>query len=150
MENIGIKWRDKEGKVVVDMPVAAAFICTEYPGSFQVKLVSVEHKSTQDHGDERVPGTGLTIVIEGGKVEISNKSILQHLMTSSAFVDGTIRIDPEDPTGFWTMQGVLTPETKQVLIAPQNVRNPHWEDLKKIGSMKAPEEATVKLVLDKA
>ena len=150
MENIGKKWRDKKGDVVVNMPVPAAFICEEYPGSYQIKLVEVEHMTRPSGEDERVAGTGLTIVIEGGKIEISNSSILEHLMACSAYQSGTVRIDPEDPTGFWESVGAVKPVMKKVVEYPELVRNPTFGSLPKdLKKMEQPEETPEPMVLGK-
>lgn len=153
MENIGDKYRHKsggkKGQVIEDMKLAATFICEDYPGSYQIKLVNVEHFTKPSGEDERIPGTGLTIVIEGGKLVVSNSQILQELMDSPSYVDGTVRIDPEDATGFWESVKAITPVTRRVVVQPELIRNMPFDQLPKdYKTLATPEEHKGTLVLD--
>lgn len=147
MENIGKKWRDKKGNVIEDMPVPATFICEDYPGHYQIKLVEVEHKSRPNGEDERIPGTGLTIVIDGGRLSVTNSSILEHLMNAPCYQDGTVRIDPEDETGFWEAAGAVTKVVRKIVEAPELVRNPDFsqipKDFKTVKAQKEPAKPEV-------
>ena len=109
MENIPQKYKK------VDMPVAASFEAS-YFGDYQLKLAPTAHKIAPNGDQEKIPGTGLTIRFEGGKRLVDNKSMLELLMGSSAYENGTVHVDPEDPTGFWRQAGVLKTEAREVVV----------------------------------
>ena len=147
MERIPKNLQDMHGEIKTDMPIAASFI-TDEKGSHHITLKNTDFKETK-HGDERIPGTGLTIVFEGGKRLIDNKTILQALMGHRVFIDGRIRVDPEDPTGFWREAGVLVPEKKEVMASTGLGPNPSYGSLsKRLKDMKAPEVPHEPIVLD--
>lgn len=64
---------------------------------------------------QRVPNTGCTIKFKGGKLSITNRKLFQLIMDSSAYKSNRIRIDPEDPSGFWREAGALTVRSRAVL-----------------------------------
>ena len=149
MERIPRNLQDKHGEIKADMPIAASFI-TDEKGSHHITLKNTDFKETK-HGDERIPGTGLTIVFEGGKRLIDNRVILKALMEHRVFIDGRIRVDPEDPTGFWRETGVLQPEKKEVMASTGLGPNPSFGDLPKdLKKMKVPEERYEPIVLNYA
>lgn len=147
MERIPKKLQTDRGEIKTDMKIAASFI-TDEKGSHHITLINTDHRETK-HGDERIPGTGLTIVFEGGKRLIDNKFILRALMSHRVFVDGRIRVDPEDPTGFWREAEVLVPEKKEVMASTGLGPNPSFKDIEdKVKAMKVPETAPPPIVLD--
>lgn len=148
MERIPKRLLDKRGDIIADMPIAASFITNE-KGSHTITLQSAEHITKPNGADERVPGTGLTLRILGGKRMIDNSEIFKELMTSRVFQDGRVRLDPEDPTGFWREAGVLkgSVETREVITSPGAVRNPEFEALPDVKKMKKPEKQYVPIVV---
>jgi len=125
--------------------VAASFEST-YLGDYQLKLIPVEHRQAPNGDVEKVPETGLTIRFEGGRRLIDNSKVLKTVMESSAYVNGDVRIDPEDPTGFWRKAGILKTEKREVVVRGELGPAPKFEDLKKLDNIKlgeAPVETVV-------
>jgi hypothetical protein len=110
--------------------------------------LNAEHRQTPSGSDERVPGTGLTIVFDGGKRLIDNAEVFEHLMNNAVFRNGRVRIDPEDPTGFWREAGVLKPEMKEVAVRAVVTRAPEFDKIPDVKKMKKPEKSYVPIVLN--
>lgn len=98
-----------------DMDPAATFVCLKL--GLKIKLISKEEEKNPVSGfSTPVPGTGLTLKFTYGQLVVDNRKCLELLMESTAFVNGKIRMDPDDPTGFWRQMGNVEVRTVKVAV----------------------------------
>jgi len=138
---VDIKDRPGEVKVVPttidvktrNMPTAAHFIA---PKIKTVWLVSFKDRVTAV-GRERIPDSGCRISFIDHKRIVDNKRLLELILNSNPFILGRIKIDPDDPSGFWEDNGMIT--KKQITVTDKVINpKPKFDELN-LSDEKAPE-----------
>lgn len=109
------------------LPVAATF----ESDNIGLRLYLVPSQSVVDPASgnhEKLDNTEVRIRFRGGKWRTRNFNMMKLLMDSSAYKRGLVRIDPEDPTGFWRAQGFV--KTKMVpVIEEVKVLHPSADEI---------------------
>lgn len=110
-----------------NLPVAATFICE----SRGLKLFLIPMKEFYNEGTkmhERIDDSGYFVKFRGGCLVVEEKGVLDLLMDCADYVNGKVRINPEDPTGFWRQAGLL--QTKIItVVAADKMIHPKYEDI---------------------
>jgi hypothetical protein len=112
-----------------DLPRAATFIADDIGLEIILKPAQVvQDPHTGTWG--RAPNSGLTRRFKGGRHVCYNKSELKLIMDSSAFKNGQIRRDPEDPTRFWRELGIASEKMVPVAVAGEGKLKVTFDELK--------------------
>lgn len=99
-----------------DMPRVASFESNDM--GFEITLIPSDTEKDEHTGFwSKKPHTGCTVKFKGGKLIVQNKKLFELVMSSSAYTNNKIRVDPEDPTGFWREAGILKVENRPTLVA---------------------------------
>lgn len=100
----------------VDMPRAASFEHDDM--GHECTLIASDADQDGHTGFWlKKPHTGCTVKFKGGKLLVQNKKLFELVMSSSAYANNKIRVDPEDPTGFWREAGVIKVVQRPYLVA---------------------------------
>ena len=122
---------NKQGKPLMldlhkeDLPVHATFISEDI--GLIIYLAASEYHLVGDV-QEKIEGTGCKVQFRGGHMVVKNSNILKLLMMSYAYLRNTVRIDPEDHTGFWRQSGMVKFEMRPVIV-DYEVKRPTFDQL---------------------
>lgn len=105
---------------VIDFPInpnTNEVIDATFVHNKKVAKIFLEKRDyTQDSNGLMNPdmASGLRIEFADCKFNCANKAMFKKIMESKPFKDGRIRMNPEDPSGFWKLNGII--ETEKVEI----------------------------------
>lgn len=122
MERIPEKYRAE------NLPVPATFTSDQFP-VLELRLEEMEEKENAKTGVvSRIIGTGCAVKFKGGALAVKNTKLLKMVMESPAYLNNQIRINPDDPTGFWRAQGAIVTKTVQV-VRFEDFKKPTFDDI---------------------
>lgn len=101
-----------------DLPKAACFESEDI--GLQIDLIPSQSRRDPVTGvEEKIesPDFPLRLKLKGGKLQVTNTDVLKLVMDCPAYKSGQLRIDREDPTGFWRDTGMVEFETKPIFVA---------------------------------
>lgn len=112
MEHIPEKYKK------ADLPKGACFESEDI--GLQIDLIPSQSRRDPVTGvEEKIesPDFPLRLKLKGGKLQVVNKAVLKLVMECPAYQCGQLRIDREDPTGFWRDTGMVEFEVKPQYVA---------------------------------
>ncbi len=130
MENIPREYTDFKTKKKMNLQTenldrAATFVADDL--GLTMMLISKEWERNREGDPEPIDGTNLTLKFTDGKLTVKNKKVMEIVMTSSAYANGLVSINPMDPSGLWRELGMIVTETVQ-RHSPESVAQPKFDD----------------------
>ena len=92
------------------------------------KAIPLSDKESKTGVVSRVIGIGCALKFKGGALSVNNTKLLKLVMNSPAYLNSQIRINPDDPTGFWRAQGAIVTKTVQV-VRFEDSKKPTFADI---------------------